>query len=82
MRDLTGIILRHASVIGVMLGPQIVNTQNAFVISDLRDANAAGGGLWHQQLIMSVPFERQREVAVSHRTHHGDSLAEPQMLAH
>lgn len=82
VRGRARVVLSNASEIGVMLRPEVVNAQDGLVVADLGDADAASRGLGHQQLIMPVPFESQREVAVRHRTQHGDSLAETQMLTH
>ena len=75
-------VLGDTSEVGVVLRPQVVNSQDRLIAADLGDADAGRTGLGHQQLIMTVPSECQREVAVRHRAQHGDSLPKTQMLAH
>ena len=77
LRD-SRVIFRHTSEVGVVLGPQIVDSQHGLVLSDVGDADTTSRlGLRQEQLIMSIPFECQREVAVRHRAQHRHPLSQP-----
>ena len=76
------VIFRHASEVCIVLGPQIVNSKHGLVLSDVGDADTTSLGLRQEQLIMSIPFECQREVAVRHRAQHRNPLSQTQMLTH
>lgn len=82
MPSLARKVLGHAREIGVVLRPEVVDAQDRLVVPDLRDADPGGDGLRQEQLVVSVPLQGQREVAVRHGAQHGHSLAEPQMLTH